>query len=176
MGTSERQLVRALFPWLCRLLSMVVYGGGNFGCRVACLPAPLLDRLLVERMSGDLADSTHQLVHTTALLLLRGLHSALQRPSELPLLTFNLDCPLLLAVSTVSCFSAALSAARVQRHCVLHLRHVSRLMPLFFCVRDCGTGLGWLTLNTESSSCSVGTPSAAVTASVRLLRCAFKTG
>ena len=78
---------------------MVVYGGGNFGCRIACLPAPLLDRLLVERMSGDLADSTHQLVHTTALLLLLlllllGLHSAFQRPSELPLLTFNLGCPL----------------------------------------------------------------------------------
>ena len=108
MGTSERQLVRALFPWMCRLLSMVVYGGGNFGCRIACLPAPLLDRLLVERMSGDLADSTHQLVHTTALLLLLlGLHSAFQRPSELPLLTFNLGCSLCCACSAVLCSASA---------------------------------------------------------------------
>ena len=73
---------------------VVVYGGGNFGCKGACLPAPLLDRLLVERMSGDLVESIHRLVHITALLLLLGLHSALQRPSELPLLTFNLGCPL----------------------------------------------------------------------------------
>ena len=53
-------------------LHMVVYGGGNFTVKVACLPAPLLERLLVEGMSGDLADSTHQLAHTTALLLLLG--------------------------------------------------------------------------------------------------------
>ena len=34
------------------------------------LPAPLLDRLLVERVLGDLADSTRQLARDAALLLL----------------------------------------------------------------------------------------------------------
>ena len=57
-------------------LHMVVNGGGNFTVKVACLPAPLLERLLVEGMSGNLADSTRQLVHTTALLLLLELHSS----------------------------------------------------------------------------------------------------
>ena len=45
-----------------------VYGGGLFTVKVVCLPAPLLDRLLVERVWSDLADSTRQLVRDTALL------------------------------------------------------------------------------------------------------------
>ena len=41
------------------------------------LPAHLLDRLLVEMVSGDLADSTRQLVRDAALLLLLLLLSKL---------------------------------------------------------------------------------------------------
>ena len=49
-----------------------------------------------------------QLVHTTALLLLLlGLHSAFQRPSEFPLLTFNLGCSLCCACSAVLCSASA---------------------------------------------------------------------
>ena len=36
--------------------------------KVVCLPEPFLDRLPVERVSGDFADSTHQLARNTALL------------------------------------------------------------------------------------------------------------
>ena len=50
------------------LLLLVVYRGGYFSVNAACLPALLLERLLIEKMSGDLADSTHHLVHTTVLL------------------------------------------------------------------------------------------------------------
>ena len=38
--------------------------------RHSCVSAPLLDRLPVETVSGDLAGSTRQLVSDTALLLL----------------------------------------------------------------------------------------------------------
>ena len=70
MRTSERQLFRAGFAWLCRWLLSDVCGGGRFTVTVAYLPAPLLDRLRVERVSGDLADSTRQLERDTPLLLL----------------------------------------------------------------------------------------------------------
>ena len=69
MRTSERQLFRARFAWLCHWLLSDVCDGGHFTVTVVCLPAPLLDRLPVERVSGDLADSTRQLVRDTALLL-----------------------------------------------------------------------------------------------------------
>ena len=59
MRTSERQLFRARFE-------SDVCGGGRFTVTVVCLPAPLLDRLPVERVSGDLADSTRQLVRECA--------------------------------------------------------------------------------------------------------------
>ena len=69
MRTSERQLLRARFAWLCNWLLSDVCDGGRFTVTVVCLPAPLLDRLPVERVSGDLADSARQLVRDTALLL-----------------------------------------------------------------------------------------------------------
>ena len=69
MGTSKRQLFRARLAWLCKWLLSDVCGGDHFTVTVVCLPAPLLDRLPVERVSGDLADSTRQLVRDTALLL-----------------------------------------------------------------------------------------------------------
>ena len=69
MGTSERQLFRARFAWLCKWLLSDVYGGDHFTANFVCLPAPFLDRLTVERVSGDLADSTRQLVRDAALLL-----------------------------------------------------------------------------------------------------------
>ena len=69
MGTSERQLFRARFALLCKWLLSDVCGGGCFTVEVVCLPAPLFDRLPAERETGDLADSTRQLVRDTALLL-----------------------------------------------------------------------------------------------------------
>ena len=47
-----------------------MYGGRRFTVRVVCQPAPLLDRLLCGKVSGDLADSTRQLVRDAALMLL----------------------------------------------------------------------------------------------------------
>ena len=38
MGTSERQLLLALFAWLCMWLLLLVYGGGCFTVNFACLP------------------------------------------------------------------------------------------------------------------------------------------
>ena len=70
MGTSERQLLLPWFAWLCKWLLLLVCGGGRFTVTLVCLPAPLLDRLPVERVSGDLADPTRRLVRDTALLLL----------------------------------------------------------------------------------------------------------
>ena len=70
METSERQLFRVRFAWLCKWLLSDVYGGGRFyrqlgvSARTPPRPAP------VRRASGDLADSTRQLVRDTALLLL----------------------------------------------------------------------------------------------------------
>ena len=52
-------------------------GGGRFIVKVVCLSALLLDRLPVERVSGDLADFTRQLVRDAALLLLLLLLSKL---------------------------------------------------------------------------------------------------
>ena len=69
VGTSERQLFRARFAWLCKWLLSDVCGGGRFTVKVVCLPTPLLDRLPVERVSGDLADFTRQLERDAALLL-----------------------------------------------------------------------------------------------------------
>ena len=69
MGTSERQLLRARFAWLCKWLLSHVHGGGRFIVKVVCLPAPLLDGLPVESVSGDLAQP-RELVHDTALSLL----------------------------------------------------------------------------------------------------------
>ena len=43
MGTSERQVFRARFAWLCKWLLSDVCGGGLFTVKVVCLPAPLLD-------------------------------------------------------------------------------------------------------------------------------------
>ena len=77
MGTSERQLFRARFAWLCKWLLSDVCGGGRFIVKVVCLPEPLLDRLPVERVSGDLADFTRPLVRDAALLLVLLLLSKL---------------------------------------------------------------------------------------------------
>ena len=60
----ERQLLRAWFAWLCKCLLSHVCGGGRFTVNLACLPAP--PPLLVERVSGDLADSTRQSVRDAA--------------------------------------------------------------------------------------------------------------
>ena len=57
------------FAWLCKWLLSDVSGGGRFTVKVVCLPAPFLDRLPVERVSGELADFTQQLVRDAALLL-----------------------------------------------------------------------------------------------------------
>ena len=70
MGTSERQLLLPWFAWLCKWLLLLVCGGGRLTVTLVCLPAPLLERLRVERVSGDLADPTRRLVRDTALLLL----------------------------------------------------------------------------------------------------------
>ena len=69
MGTSERQLFRAQFAWLCRWLLSDVCGGGCFTVTVVSARTPPRPTP-VERVSGDLADSTRQLVRDTALLLL----------------------------------------------------------------------------------------------------------
>ena len=39
MRTSERQLFRARFAWLCNWLPSDVYDGGHFTVTVVCLPA-----------------------------------------------------------------------------------------------------------------------------------------
>ena len=70
MGTSERQLLLAWFAWLCKWLLVHVCGGGRFTVSFGWLLALLLDGLLAERVSGDLADSTRRLVRDTALLFL----------------------------------------------------------------------------------------------------------
>ena len=70
MGTSERQLLLTWFAWPCKWLLLLVCGGGRFTVNLVCLPAPHLDRLSVERVSGDFADSTRQLARGTALLSL----------------------------------------------------------------------------------------------------------
>ena len=54
--------------WLCNWLLSDVCSGGRFTVTVVSART-LLDRLPVERVSGDLADSTLQLVRDTALLL-----------------------------------------------------------------------------------------------------------
>ena len=69
METSERQLFRARFAWLCKWLLSNVCDGGRFTVNLVSLPALLRDRLPAERVSGDLADSTRQLVRDGALLL-----------------------------------------------------------------------------------------------------------
>ena len=69
METSERQLFRARFAWLSKWLLSSVCDGGRFTVNLVSLPALLRDRLPAERVSGDLADSTRQLVRDAALLL-----------------------------------------------------------------------------------------------------------
>ena len=39
METSERQLFRARFAWLCKWLLSDVYGGHRFTVNLVCLPA-----------------------------------------------------------------------------------------------------------------------------------------
>ena len=63
-------LSRAVWVVVQVLALGLVCGGGRFTVTVVRLPAPLLDLLPVERVSGDLADSTHQHERDTALLLL----------------------------------------------------------------------------------------------------------
>ena len=41
MGTSERQLLRAWFAWLCKWLLLLVRGRGRFTVNLMCLPAHL---------------------------------------------------------------------------------------------------------------------------------------
>ena len=41
MGTTERQLFRARFAWLCKWLLSDVYGGGCFTVKVVCLSAEI---------------------------------------------------------------------------------------------------------------------------------------
>ena len=87
------------------------------------LPAPLLDRLPVEWVSGDLADSTHQLPRDTALLFSRNCRGScvwicspwrlvvlgllVHATGQLGLLTLGMQTPLvavMVALSFVSCW------------------------------------------------------------------------
>ena len=72
MGTSERRLLLAWFTWVCKWSLLLVCGGGLFTVDLVCSARiPPRPTSCGERVSGDLTDSTRQLVRDTALLFSR---------------------------------------------------------------------------------------------------------
>ena len=133
MGTSERQLLRALLACSCTLLPVVVCGGGSF---YHTLGSSARTRML---WRGCLA--TLQTVHPPISVCATTLHccccwartrvgfgfchSAFQWPSELLLSSSTLADYCLLAVSIVHCSVAVHSATRLYASVSAALRSAS---------------------------------------------------